>query len=96
LSVSTIFRELAGDGKFLDAVRFTLFETALIVLFFTFASMVLAIALDSLRVMKGLNSRLFFYPYVLSILVSALLFQYLANYREGAINTILRRCISTS
>jgi multiple sugar transport system permease protein/raffinose/stachyose/melibiose transport system permease protein len=84
------FRDLAGDGKFFDAVRFTLFETALIVLFFTFASMVLAIALDSLRVMKGLIRGLFFYPYVLSILVSALLFQYLANYREGAINTILR------
>jgi ABC-type sugar transport system permease subunit len=62
------------------------------VLFFTFATMVLAVALDSLRGMKGLVRGLFFYPYILSILVSALLFQYLANYREGAINTLLRVC----
>jgi len=84
------FLELFGDARFYDAVRFTLFETVLIVVFFTFASMVLAVALDTLRVLKGVVRGLFFYPYVLSILVSALLFQYLANYREGAINTLLR------
>ena len=84
------FRELLTDARFLDAARFTLFETVLIVLFFSFASMILAIALDKLRVMKGVIRGLFFYPYVLSILVSALLFQYLANYREGAINALLR------
>jgi len=84
------FRELATDRHFFESVRFTLFETVLIVLFFTFASMVLAIVLDSLTVIKGLIRGLFFYPYVLSILVSALLFQYLANYREGALNVMLR------
>jgi len=84
------FRELVRDTRLFDAVRFTLFETVLIVLFFTFASMLLAVVLDKLRVMKGLIRGLFFYPYVLSILVSALLFQYMANYREGAINTLLR------
>lgn len=84
------FRELLGDTRFFNAVRFTLFETVLIVLFFTFGAMALAVLLDKLRIMKGLIRGLFFYPYVLSILVSALLFQYLANYREGAINTLLR------
>ena len=84
------FRELVADARFFDAIRFTLFETVLIGLFFTFASMLLAIALDKLSVMKGLIRGLFFYPYILSILVSALLFQYLANYREGAINTLFR------
>jgi ABC-type sugar transport system permease subunit len=83
------FRELFGDTRFYDAIRFTLFETVLIVAFFTFASMVLAVALDALRMMKGFVRGLFFYPYVLSILVCALLFQYLANYREGAINKLL-------
>lgn len=83
------FRELLGDSRFHDALRFTLFETLLIVLFFTFAAMVLAVALDALRVMKGFIRGLFFYPYVLSILVCALLFQYLANFREGAINKLL-------
>lgn len=84
------FRELFADTRFFQAVQFTLFETALIVLFFTFVSMLLAIVLDKLQIIKGAIRGLFFYPYVLSILVSALLFQYLANYREGAINTFLR------
>jgi raffinose/stachyose/melibiose transport system permease protein len=84
------FRELLGDTRFLEAVQFTLFETVLVVLFFTFATMVLAVLLDRLRVFRGLVGGLFFYPYVLSILVSALLFQYLANYREGGVNTVLR------
>jgi multiple sugar transport system permease protein/raffinose/stachyose/melibiose transport system permease protein len=84
------FRELFRDTRFLTALRFTLFETVLAVLFFSFGSMVLAVLLDRLRVMKGLIRALFFYPYILSILVSGLLFQYLANYREGAANTLLR------
>ncbi|MBI4558034.1 MAG: sugar ABC transporter permease [Candidatus Hydrogenedentes bacterium] len=84
------FAELMSDARFYSAIRFTLFETLLIVVFFTFGAMVLAIFLDNLRVLRGLVRGLFFYPYVLSILVSALLFQYLANYREGAINVGLR------
>ena len=84
------FREIAGDQRFFAAARFTLFEPGLIVVFFTFGALVLAVVLDRLRTMKGLIRGLFFYPYVLSILVSALLFQYLANYREGAINLLLR------
>ncbi len=84
------FRELYHDARFLTAVRFTLFETLLIVTFFTFGAMLLAILLDRLRTLRGLIRGLFFYPYVLSILVSALLFQYMANYREGAVNVLLR------
>ncbi|HOD52282.1 MAG TPA: sugar ABC transporter permease [Candidatus Hydrogenedentes bacterium] len=83
------FRELAADTMFRSSVRFTLFETVLLTLFFTFATMFLAVLLDKLRVMKGLVRGMFFYPYILSILVSALLFRYLANYREGAINILL-------
>jgi len=81
---------LFPDAYFNSAVAFTLYETALLVLFFTFATMVLAILLDNLKCMKGLIRGLFFYPYILSILVSALLFQYMANYREGAVNVLLR------
>jgi ABC-type sugar transport system permease subunit len=84
------FRELAGDTRFAAALRFTLFETLLIVAFFSFGAMLLALLLDRLTRMKGLIRGLFFYPYVLSILVSGLLFRYLANYRQGAINTLLR------
>lgn len=84
------FQELASDVRFHQAVRFTLFETALLMLFFSFATMVLAILLDNLRFWKGLVRGLFFFPYILSILVSASLFQYLANYREGAVNLLLR------
>jgi raffinose/stachyose/melibiose transport system permease protein len=84
------FRELIGDVRFLSALRFTLFETALIVAFFTLAAMALAVVLDRLTRLKGLIRGLFFYPYVLSILVSGLLFRYLANYRAGAVNGLLR------
>ncbi len=84
------FREAFGDARFFDAIRFTLFETVLIVLFFSFGTMLLAIMLDRLRVWKGAIRGLFFYPYILSILVSALLFQYMANYNEGVVNTLLR------
>ena len=84
------FRELFHDKRFFYTIRFTLFETALIVFFFTFVSLVLAVFLDRLRMMKGLIRGLFFYPYILSILVAALLFQYLANFREGAINSLIR------
>lgn len=84
------FREMLGDQRFRAAIRFTLFETVLIVAFFTFGAMVLAVLLDRLQRWKGLIGGLFFYPYVLSILVSALLFKYLANYNEGAINLALR------
>lgn len=83
------FRELAHDGRLFDAIRFTLFETVLIVLFFTGGSLVLAVLLDRLRHVKGFIRGLFFYPYVLSILVCALIFQYLANYREGLLNMTL-------
>ncbi len=84
------FRELLGDRRLAAALGFTLFETLLIVVFFSFGAMLLALLLDRLTRMKGLIRGLFFYPYVLSILVSGLLFRYLANYRQGAINTLLR------
>ncbi|HPO16496.1 MAG TPA: sugar ABC transporter permease [Candidatus Hydrogenedentes bacterium] len=84
------FRDLWSDARFSEAIRFTLLETVLIVLFFTFVSMMLAVILDKLRIWKGPIRGLFFYPYILSILVNALLFQYMANYREGAVNTLLR------
>lgn len=86
----TNYRDLVGDDRFWDAVRFTLFEAALIVAFFTFGSLILAVLLDRITRMKGLIRGLFFYPFVLSILVSGLLFNYLANYREGAVNLLLR------
>ena len=70
-------------------VGFTLFETSLIVIAFTFGSLVLAVLLDRLRRMKGLIRGLFFYPYILSVLVSGLIFMYMANTRQGAINRIL-------
>lgn len=85
------FRELLQDARFFAALRFTLFETVLAVLFFTFATMVLAVLLDRLRVMKGLIRGLFFYPYILSVLVAALLFKYIANYNEGVINVMLTK-----
>ncbi|HOX37543.1 MAG TPA: sugar ABC transporter permease [Candidatus Brocadiia bacterium] len=84
------YREILRDGPLLDAVKFTLFETLLIVIFFTFAAMILAVLLDRLRMWKGLIRGLFFYPYVLSVLISALLFTYMANTRTGAINVMLR------
>ena len=84
------FRELAGDKRFASAIKFTLFETWMIVLFFTFGSLVLAVLLDRLRRMKGLIRGLFFYPYILSILVVALLFKYLCNYDHGVINISFR------
>ncbi len=85
------FREIfQPDRRLMAAVKFTLFETALLVAFFTFAPLVLAVLLDRCRRVKGLLRGLFFYPYILSLLVSALLFQYLCNYREGGINTLLR------
>ena len=48
------FRELAGDDRFLSVIRFTLFETGLIVVFFTFGALVLAVLLDRLKRWKGL------------------------------------------
>jgi raffinose/stachyose/melibiose transport system permease protein len=84
------FRELVGDPRFRAALRFTLFETVLIVVFFACGAMALAVLLDRLTWLKGLIRGLFFYPYVLSILVSGLLFRYLANYRAGAVNGLLR------
>lgn len=84
------FRELAGDQRFRAAVRFTLFETGMIVVFFTFGALILAVLLDRLKRWKGLIRGLFFYPYVLSMLVAALLFKYMANYNDGAINLTLR------
>ena len=72
-----------------SVVGFTLFETALIVAAFTFGGLVLAVLLDRLRRLKGLIRGMFFYPYILSVLVSGLVFMYLANYRQGAINKVL-------
>ncbi|MCX5757841.1 MAG: sugar ABC transporter permease [Candidatus Hydrogenedentes bacterium] len=73
------FREAFADARFFDAIGFTLFETVLIVLFFSFGTMLLAIVLDGLRVWKGAIRGLFFYPY-----------KYMANYNEGVVNTLLR------
>jgi len=84
------FRELFGDDLFYSSVRFTLLQTALLVAFFTFGAMALAVLLDRLRFWKGLVRALFFYPYILSILVGGLVFQWMGNYRSGALNTILR------
>jgi ABC-type sugar transport system permease subunit len=84
------YRSIAADTRFWAAVRFTLFQTALIVVFFTVGGLVLAVLLDKVQRLKGLIRGLFFYPYVLSLLVSGLLFNYLANYREGAVNLLLR------
>ena len=84
------FRELMGDERFRSVIRFTLFETLLIVTFFTLGALILAVLLDRLKCWKGLIRGLFFYPYVLSVLVAALLFKYMANYNEGAVNLTLR------
>ncbi len=85
------FRELLADQRLRSALGFTLFETVLIVAAFALGAMALAVVLDRGRRMRSLTQALFFYPYVLSILVSAILFQYLANYREGLVNTLLHR-----
>jgi ABC-type sugar transport system permease subunit len=84
------FIELLRDERFFSSLRFTLIETVLIVAFFSFAAMVLAVFLDRLRVGKGPIRALFFYPYVLSVVVSGLIFQYLGDYRTGALNQTLR------
>ena len=84
------FRELFQDDLFYTCLRFTLFQTFFIVLFFSFGTMVLAVMLERARMAKGLIRALFFYPYVLSILVGGLIFQWLSNYRDGAINVLLR------
>jgi len=84
------FLSVGSFGAFRQSVvGFTLFETVLIVVAFTFGAMVLAVLLDRLRRLKGLIRGLFFYPYILSVLVSGLVFMYLANRRSGAINRIL-------
>ena len=84
------FLTVDSFGDFRESVvGFTLFETVLIVIAFTFGAMALAVLLDRLRRLKGLIRGLFFYPYILSVLVSGLLFMYLANRRVGAINRIL-------
>lgn len=85
------FQELLADLRLRSAIGFTLFQTGLIIAAFAFGAMLLAVVLDRARRMRSLTQALFFYPYVLSILVSAILFQYLANYREGLVNTLLRR-----
>jgi ABC-type sugar transport system permease subunit len=85
------FKEMFTDDLFYASLKLTLLETVLIVVFFSFGAMALAVLLDRLRVMKGLIRALFFYPYVLSILVGGLIFQWLGNYRDGAINILLRR-----
>jgi ABC-type sugar transport system permease subunit len=84
------FRDLAGDERFWGTVKFTLLETGMIVVFFTVASLVLAVLLDKVTRLKGLIRGLFFYPFVLCVLVNGLLFNYMANYREGALNAALR------
>ena len=84
------FRELLGDDRFFATLRFTLSMTVMIIVGYTSLSLVLAVLLDRMKVFAGLVRGMFFYPFILSILVSALLFQYIANYRTGAINTILR------
>lgn len=47
------FRELARDERLYAAVRFTLFETVLLVLFFTLGALLLAVLLDKLACMKA-------------------------------------------
>ena len=84
------FQELLHDDLFLSSLRFTVTETVLIFLVFTFGAMVFAVLLDRVKLLKGLVRGLFFYPYVLSLLVGGLLFQWLANYNDGAVNTVLR------
>ena len=63
------FRELLDDDRFFAALRFTLFETAMIVVGYTSLSLVLAVLLYRMKVMRSLVRGLFFYPFILSILV---------------------------
>jgi raffinose/stachyose/melibiose transport system permease protein len=84
------FKEMLHDERLLASIVFTLKETVGVVIAFTFGALILGVLLDRVRRLKGLVRALFFYPYILSILISGLLFQYLANYREGAINVVLR------
>jgi ABC-type sugar transport system permease subunit len=84
------FRELLTDDLFHSSLVFTLKETVLTFLVFTFGTMLLAVLLDRVKFLKGLIRSLFFYPYVLSLLVGGLVFQWLSNYNDGAANTVLR------
>ena len=84
------FKELFSDELFFSSLRFTLIQSALIFVAFTFGSMILAVLLDRVRYLKGLIRGLFFYPYVLSLLVGGLVFQWLANYNDGSVNIVLR------
>src|SRR5947208_2634498 len=47
------FIELLHDERFFYSLRFTLIETVLIVAFFSFVAMILAVLLDRLRFAKG-------------------------------------------
>jgi ABC-type sugar transport system permease subunit len=82
------FAELLHDKQIVSIIGFTVKETVMLMIVFIFGAMILAVLLDRLRVMKGLIRGIFFYPYILSLLVSALIFVYMANYREGLVNTL--------
>jgi multiple sugar transport system permease protein/raffinose/stachyose/melibiose transport system permease protein len=84
------FKEMLHDQRLLSSALFTLEQTVGLVLAFTFGALLLAVLLDRIRRMKALIRALFFYPYLLSILIAGLLFQYLSNYRTGAVNVLLR------
>ncbi len=84
------FKEMLHDQRLLSSALFTFEQTVGLVVAFTFGALVLAVLLDRIRRMKALIRALFFYPYLLSILIAGLLFQYLANYRTGAVNVLLR------
>lgn len=83
------FRLMLHDGRLHRSIVITAAQSAGMVIFFTFGCMILAVLLDHVRVCKGLIRGLFFYPYILSIVVSGLVFRWLGH-QDGVINSALR------
>ena len=87
------YKEVLGDRRFFNSISNTLILTFVQMIFFCFVSLIFAVLLEKTfrPRMKRLLRSLYFFPYVISYVIVSVIWNYMLNYREGVINTLLRK-----
>ncbi|WP_165972295.1 ABC transporter permease subunit [Paenibacillus piri] len=87
------YKEVFTDRRFYNSIWNTLVITFIQVFFFNFVALLLAVFLEKSKIpqIKRVLRGLYFFPYIISYVIVAVIWNYMLNYREGVINIILEK-----
>jgi ABC-type sugar transport system permease subunit len=86
------FRMMMEDTRFFDSIQNTLLITIIQVFFFNVIALIVAVLIENAKIKKIKNflRSVYFFPYVISYVIIATIWNYMLNYRDGVVLEIIR------